>query len=294
MTFPSNLVFSEDMKASLFAFLLIIAFGVGCERPAPKAANPASQTYSVTGVVQEVNHADKTLLIAHQAVPQYMPAMTMPFQVRDTNLLKGVRASDQIIFQLHVTGSDAWIDRFTHITNAVTASAPSKPETIDPQYTFTNEFGKSVNIADFTGQALAMTFFFTRCPIPNACPRLSQNFAEASQKLLAIPSAPTNWHFLSISIDPAFDTPEVLKAYAAKYNYDSNHWTFLTGSTNNLTNLTAIFGFDFKPDSGIFTHGFRTIIVNPSNQVQQIYPIGGNLSESIVKDILKALAPRTD
>src|SRR6185369_2028123 len=79
------------------------------------------------------------------------------------------------------------------------------------QYAFTNEFGKPATLESFRGQALAITFFFTRCPIPEYCPRLSRNFEEASSKVAAIPNGPTNWHFLSVSIDPAMDTPTVLR-----------------------------------------------------------------------------------
>src|SRR5262245_20503918 len=78
-------------------------------------------------------------------------------------------------------------------------------------YTFTNELGQQINLADFKGQALALTFIFTRCPMPQYCPRLSKNFAEASKKISSLTNVPPNWHFFSITIDPEFDTPAVLK-----------------------------------------------------------------------------------
>ena len=83
-------------------------------------------------------------------------------------------------------------------------------------YKFTNELGQAVSLNDFHGQALAITFIYTRCPLPNYCPRLSKNFQEASQKLESLPGAPTNWHFLSISFDPQFDTPAVLQSLRGK------------------------------------------------------------------------------
>ena len=93
-------------------------------------------------------------------------------------------------------------------------------------YKFTNELGQAVSISDFHGQALAITFFFTRCPMPDFCPRLSKNFQEASKKLSARADIPTNWHFLSVSFDPEFDTPEVLKNYGKQYQYDAGALEF--------------------------------------------------------------------
>jgi hypothetical protein len=107
---------------------------------------------------------------------------------------------------------------------------PLKVGDLMPDYRFTNELGRAVNLKDFKGKALALTFIFTRCPFPEFCPRMSNNFAEAYKRLMTTPNAPTNWHLLSISFDPANDTPAVLKAYAGRYNYDSNHWSFLTGA----------------------------------------------------------------
>src|SRR5205085_3486589 len=140
-----------------------------------------------------------------------------------------------------VSSTESWIDRIrkdgarswsqSHAADkaapGTTSTASNRPPLMD--YKFTNELGQAVSLSDFRGQALAITFFFTRCPIPDYCPRLSKNFEEASQKLSALPGAPTNWHFLSVSFDTDFDTPAVLRAYAARYHYDPNHWSFVTG-----------------------------------------------------------------
>ena len=155
---------------------------------------------------------------------------------------------------------------------------------------FTNELGQPVTLSGFHGQALGITFFFTRCPIPEYCPRLSRNFAEASQKLAAMPNAPTNWHFLSISIDPQMDTPSVLQAYARRYHYDPKHWSFLTGSPEKVRELARESGVTYEPENGLLNHNFRTLIIDASGRLQMNFPIGGNLSEPIVTEMLKAAA----
>jgi protein SCO1/2 len=155
-------------------------------------------------------------------------------------------------------------------------------------YPFTNELGQPVKLSDFRGQALAITFFFTRCPIPDYCPRLSKNFEEASQKLSALPGGPTNWHFLSVTFDPELDTPPVLKAYGERYQYDPKHWSFLTGARDKISELAGDSGVQLERASGFINHNFRTLIINADGHLQMIFPMGGNLSDAIVAEVLKA------
>lgn len=157
-------------------------------------------------------------------------------------------------------------------------------------YHFTHELGQSVSLGQFQGQALGITFFFTRCPVPDYCPRLSKNFQEASQKLLSRSGAPTNWHFLSVTIDPEFDTPPVLKTYAEKYRYDPKHWSFLTGLSDIIAELVKLSDVSFDREGGLFNHNFRTLIIDATGRLQMAFPIGGNLSDAIVKEMLKAAA----
>jgi protein SCO1/2 len=157
-------------------------------------------------------------------------------------------------------------------------------------YQFTNELGQAVSISQFRGQALAITFFFTRCPIPDFCPRLSKNFQEASRKLRSMTNAPVNWHFLSVTFDPEFDTPAVLKSYAEGYQYDPKHWSFLTGPTNKIAELARESDVTFERDGVFFNHNFRTLIIDASGELQMNFPIGGNLSDAIVREIVKAAA----
>jgi protein SCO1/2 len=160
-------------------------------------------------------------------------------------------------------------------------------------YKFTNELGQPVSLSDFSGQAIALTFFFTRCPIPEFCPRLSRNFEAVQGKLRAIENAPTNWHLLSVTIDPDRDTPDVLKAYGAVYRYDRKHWSFLTGPRDKIAELARLCDVKFDPDNGLFNHNFRTLIIDASNHLQMVFPTSGDISDSIVQELIKA-AGRTN
>lgn len=261
-----------------------------------------ARLFAVKGVVRELEPAEQTAIISNEAISNYMDAMTMPFKVRNSKELDGLRPGDKVAFRLHVTPADSWVDQIVRVGTVPLSEKPRKlsglPAETPPapgrnplwHYKFTNELGQAVSLSDFHGQALAVTFIYTRCPLPNYCPRLSRNFQEASQKLESMPGTPTNWHFLSVSFDPQFDTPEVLKAYAESYQYDSKHWSFLTGPPDKIAELAEQSGVHYKSDSGLINHNFRTLIVAANGHLQTVFPISGDFSDSIVAEIIKAAA----
>lgn len=278
---------------------VFMGFFISRNRAVGTAAVGAVHTYPVRGTVQKVESGEKIVVVSHQAIPSYMDAMTMPFKVRSSEELKGLQAGDQISFRLSVTETESWIDHIVKFATGgvVEPATPSRPADAAPteaahhpllDYPFTNELGQAVCLHSFAGQALAITFFFTRCPLPEFCPRLSKNFAEATRRLNSMADAPTNWHFLSVTFDPAFDTPAVLKAYAEKYDYDSNHWSFITGPKDKIGELARLSNVQFEPDNGIFNHNFRTMIIDASGHLQMVFPTGGDLSEAIVSEVRKA------
>src|ERR1051326_118192 len=189
----------------------------------PTGSHRQSQVFLAEGMVKEITSDGRTALIQHRAISNYMAAMTMAFRAKNPTELAGLQPGDEIAFRLNVSKQESWIDRVSKtgvkapaapsvIPQAGAASQPSPEHHPLLDYQFTNELGQPVTLSQFHGQALAITFFFTRCPIPDFCPRLSKNFEEASAKLATLSTAPTNWHFLSISFDPQFDTPPVLRA----------------------------------------------------------------------------------
>ena len=276
------------------------------ESPLPsKQKDGGLRSFAVQGLIKELGAASRTVLVQHEAVVGYMPAMTMPFNVQESRELAGLRAGDRISFRLRVTDTESWIDHITRIsTPQVSEPVQSKeplrtqPEGSRPRhplldFKFTNELGQPVALGDFRGQALAITFFFTRCPIPDYCPRLSKNFQEAAKKLSAVPSGPTNWHFLSVSFDTEFDNPRVLKAYAEQYHYDPKHWSFLMGPGEQIGQLARLSDVTFERDGASFNHNFRTLIIDTTGHLQMVFTTGGDLSEAIVEEILKAAAATT-
>jgi len=280
------------LKPVLLFFVLAVLFLVSCRQP-------ENRTFSVRGVVQEIKPGGQAAVIRHDAIPGYMEAMTMSFDVKGTNELANVRPGDEITFRLVVTSDDSWIERVEKtgrtmalaVSNAppvVTTNASIAPRHPLMEYAFTNQLGQPVTLSSFRGQALAITFFFTRCPIPEYCPRLSKNFEEACAELKAMPKAPTNWHLLSVTIDPEFDTPAALRLYAKRYEHDPKHWSFLTGPKDKVAELARESGIAMQPDQGLLTHNFRTLIVDPGGRLQMSFPISGDISDGIASELVKA------
>ena len=259
------------------------------------------RTFRAQGIVREVAADRRAVVIAHEAIPNYMDAMIMPFKVKEPRELDGLRPGDKVLFRLEVADTESWIDGISKSgsgqgqpakTVDARASEVGTPKPRHPllDYPFTNELAQAVRLSDFRGQALAVTFFFTRCPIPDYCPRLSKNFEEASQKLAAMTGGPTNWHFLSVTFDPETDTPSVLKAYGERYHYDPKRWSFLTGPKKEISELASESDVKTEPASGFINHNFRTLIIDASGHLQMIFPMGGNLSDDIVAEVVKAAA----
>ena len=271
---------------------------------APAAATTAAaREFAVRGVITRVEPEHTRVIIAHEAIPDFMEAMTMPFRVKAASALAGVAAGDSVSFRLFVTEEESWIDHIVKIPGPVPKPAPTNHEPAQPavasaappasrhpllSYAFTNELGQAVRLAEFRGQVLALTFFFSRCPIPDYCPRLARNFAEAARKLRNLPGGPTNYHFLSVTFDPEYDTSARLRAYAQRFGYDTNHWSFLTGPAEKVAELARLSDMRFERDGAFFNHDLRTLIIDPAGHLRMMFPVGGDLSEAIVEEILKA------
>lgn len=290
----SNAV-DENMKWVSSLAMLVLALGASCR------LEPAGgvQTFPVTGVVELLKPDGKTVVIRHTAISNYMDAMTMPFTVKERRELAGLRPGDEISFRLQVAENESWIDQVNKSGKTQPTQIKAEPPVPQtnaaptlklgdiPEFALTNEFGQPVSLRQFKGQAVALTFFFTRCPIPEYCPRLARNFEGACRKLNAMPRGPTNWHLLSLSFDP-LDRPEVLQAYAHRYQYDSNHWSFLTGNIDHIRELTRGFGVGVTNDGFLINHDFATAVFDTTGRLQNLWRFGGDTTDILVGEILKA------
>lgn len=288
---------------TLLVSLVLSRMARGAELVPPLSeAKAGVRVFDACGVILEVQTEARKIAIHHETISNYMDEMTMSFKVKAAVDLAGLQRGDRVNFRLHVNDKESWIDHIAKTGKTAVAENPEPaglttnqaPTAAERQalldYQFTNELGQAVSLNDFRGQAVAITFFYTRCPLPEYCPRLSKNFQEASQKLKVMAGAPANWHFISVSFDTESDSPALLKAYGDFYSYDPAHWSFLTGPADKVRELARQCGMEYKLEDGTFNHNFRTLIIDASGHLQMVFPTGGDLSDPIVSEIVKAAA----
>ena len=241
--------------------------------------NP-TRSFNGRGVIQEVPAGGQTLVIRHEAIPGFMPKMTMEFTVRDTNEVRGLRAGDEVAFCVKANDEESWIEGLQRAAPSgfppprvrpiasLGQIAKLKPGDLLPDAELLAENGRPVKFSEFHGKALAFTFIFTRCPLPEFCPRMSHRFSNARDLLLHMPGGPTNWQFLSISFDPEFDTPGVLARYADNYRgQNPDRWVFAAAQASVLAPMTSQLDFRYADNEGSLVHNLRTVVLNPQGRI---------------------------
>ncbi|MGA2869275.1 MAG: copper-binding protein [Verrucomicrobiota bacterium] len=284
-----------------WSFLLWLLVAVDCSLAAPAAE---VKFYAAHGMVQDVSADRRQVTIHNQDIPGYMKEMTMDYSVKDTNDLTGISAGDEINFTLAVGENESWVKNVQLITHHVAAvtnntfvfdadSSELKPGDLLPDGTLVTETGSEIHFSDFRGRALAFTFFFTRCPLPDFCARMNRNFAETRQLLLSDASAPTNWQFLSISFDPDSDQPEVLSGYAGLYRGDdARHWLFASASTNTLASLAPRLDLMVVHQGANISHNMRTVVLDPQGRIASQFD-GNNWTPEQLADAIVQAARKT-
>jgi protein SCO1 len=245
------------------------------------------ETYSASGVVLLADRDNLSLAISCQAIPGYMEAMVMTFPVHEAKALDGLKPGMLIDFKLDVRKDVAYAEqihvrayenasqepmaaRQLEILDAATSS-PSRPAQIlqvgqaVPDFTLIDQKRDSISLSALKGRVVAITFIYTRCPLPNFCFRASNNFgvlhrrfADRMEKDLVL---------LSITFDPDHDQPETLADYARTWTKDAAGWHFLSGPPADVKNLCREFGVNSWQDEGFLTHGLHTVIVDRQGRI---------------------------
>ena len=275
-----------------YALLLIaVTLAISSPRPmlAAESASATNQVHTTRGLIRELAPDRHKAVIRHEAIANYMPAMTMEFNVRNTNELNGISVGDTVTFRLTATEETHWIDQVSKVASATNRGAESQPQITPsqiaelrpgdllPDYELIAETGKAIRFSGFLGKAVAFTFIFTRCPLPDYCPRMGGNFAKARELILSDKNAPTNWQFLSISFDPEFDKPAVLSSYANFYRKDNaDRWLFAAAPMTSLAQLAPRLDLMVNREAGgSISHNLRTVVLDPQGRIHR--QLDGNL-----------------
>jgi protein SCO1/2 len=261
---------------------------------------PASQRYPVKGKVVEVALPEKQLILEHEDIPGYMPAMTMPFPVRDSRLLKDRAPGDLVIGTLVVAETSAWLEALE-----ATGSRPLPPDepmpaagglapgSLVPEASFVDQKGQPVRLSHWRGHPLAVTFVFTRCPFPDFCPALDRSFARLGALIASDPGLRSTARLLTVSFDPEHDTPAVLAKHAAALRADPAVWTFVTGRVEEVDAFGRHFGLSVTREGGVsgLTHNLRTAVLDPAGRVVEVWTGSDWEPEQVASALRRAAAP---
>jgi protein SCO1/2 len=284
----------------LLPLILLAALALpACKREAPPAGG---QRYPLKGKVVEVDVAHRKVTIAHEDVPGFMPAMTMPFVVleKDAALLQGMGPGDEITATLVAPDSRYWLEdlvvvrKGTPDPNAtpVPRTHELHPGDVVPDVALVDQDGKPVRLADYHGKALALTFVFTRCPLPDFCPLMMKRFQEAHAVLAKDAALVSRTHLLTISFDTKHDTPDVLRAFGRPFQKTAppfTHWTLATGKDEAIRTLGGALELDYVEEDRSFTHNLRTAVLDREGKLRRLLRGNEWTPEELVAE-LKAAA----
>jgi protein SCO1/2 len=263
--------------------------------------------YDVRGRVVGFGDNGRTIIVEHEDVPGLMPAMTMPFQAATPDEVSDLEYGDAVRFTLVLTRDSTWIYDVVELppdalpSSTARSSAPSsggntvilQPGDPVPDFTLTSQDDEMIRLSDYKGKALLLTFIYTRCPIPNYCPLMSRNFAQLQPALKE--RYPGQVQLLSISFDPSYDTPEILREYAQRYTRDTDTWHFATGEPEEIDRIALAFGvFTERQDTRNINHTLTTALIGPDGRLRSIWRGNHWIPEEVMEEVDQVLRTEPD
>lgn len=244
---------------------------LGCQRDSGKR-------YELRGKVVSVDAEQRRVTVEHEEIKGFMDAMTMPFNIGDDWALSVLKPGQTIEATLVVKHDRSWIEGIRISQRAmadITGTSGSMPKIGDevPDFQLINQDNQRIHLAAYRGNSLLITFIYTRCPLPDFCPRTSMKFSQVYQDLKSTPPAGSGPHLLTISFDPEHDTPQVLREYAGRFMHpiDFKRWEFATGSKDEIRAVTSYFGLAYSPESGQITHNLVTALIGADGKLIRVY-----------------------
>jgi protein SCO1/2 len=250
----------------------------------------SAKTYQVDGIVVAIDAARQEITVSHRAIEHYMKPMVMPFSVGDSKELAGIHPGSRIRFDLLVT-KDHSVARSIRLVPGVDFPVPMPVGKVEisslvPDFTLLDQEGRPVTLSELRGKVVVVDFIYTRCPLPDVCPRLSANFATLQRRFQA--RMGRDLVLLSISIDADYDTPAVLSDYGRRWGAKSPGWRLLTGTQAAIDKVAAAFGLVYWAEEGSLSHTSATSVVDRDGRLTAIVE-----GSSYRVDQLAAIVSRT-
>ena len=265
--------FNRSTARAFLVFAVVATLPIACR---PRATGP-EQRYPIKGKVVNVDKRGSVVTIAHEPIPGYMEAMTMPFKLKDSSLLDVMTDGDRLQGTLVVAGARSWLEDIVVVhESADPGGAPvnsiePKPGDEVPDFALVNQDGKRITLRQYRGRMIVVTFIYTRCPLPDYCPLMTDNFAEIEKSIKSDPELYSKTHLLSISVDPEYDKPKVLRDYAAAHGADTTHWDFASGTKDEVKKVATYFGMQYWIEGDQVVHSLRTAIIGADGKLVKLY-----------------------
>lgn len=268
-------------------------------------ATRQAKRYELRGTIVSFNKAQRQVVVSHEDVPGLMEGMTMPFTLEEESAYDVMRAGDRVQATLVVDGARSWLESPV-ITSVVrganqpaSASQPVEPQpgAAVPDFALVNQDGKKFKLSRYLGKAYALTFIYTRCPLPDYCTLMSDRFADLNRALAAEPELAARARLLSVTVDPAYDTPKVLRSYGAAHtgNYADEkfeRWELATGDEAEVRRMANFFGLVYDREGGQIVHSLRTAVVTPEGTLYKLYRGNTWKPEEIAADLRSLVATK--
>jgi protein SCO1/2 len=258
-----------------FAWTAVAVFlcGAGCRQ--------ADRPHRLRGLVIDKNVSRSEITLQHDQVPGFMPAMTMPFPVKDAAGFGTVQRGDMISADLVVARSGSWLQDLNVVdSRGRMQQADAGPihairlGEVVPDVPLTNQSKTVVRFSQFKDRALLLSFIYTRCPLPTFCPLLTSRFAEIQSALEQRSDAYNKTHLFSISLDPAYDTAPVLEKYGLSYLHARSgfeHWDFVSAERADLRTLTRALGVYDEQDGAEIAHSLNVILIGRDGAIKKTW-----------------------
>jgi protein SCO1 len=288
--------------------LLCIALLAGCHQapPPPSASTTPQKTFTIRGKIVGTDATHVTL--DGEIVPGFMEPMVMDYALKDPSVVSELHSGDRISADVLADGNSAIgytnvrLDNIVVIAQArpdykppVQYHVPTLGDAV-PDFHLLNQSDRTIHLGQFKGKVVLLTFIYTRCQLADFCPRMSRNFADIDKALAADPVLYNQTHLLSISFDPAYDTPRVLRSYGGAYtgrytNEKFTHWDFAAPSAKDLPALTQFFNVGVTPgDSKTLTHSLSTVLIGKDGKIIDWYPTNDWKPADVLAAIKKSAA----
>ena len=235
------------------------------------------QRYELKGKVVSIDKRGRTVTIAHEAIPDFMEPMTMPFTLKEEWAYEELAAGDRLQAVLVVDGDRSWLEQVVFVRETQEAETPASfaaepaPGDLVPNFALLNQDGHPINLHKYRGRSLVVTFIFTRCPIPDYCPLMTERFVEIQKALQNRPELSGRTHLLSITVDPDYDGPKVLRDYGLRAGADFRQWEFATGTNEEVKKVATYFGMQYWQQEDQIIHSLRTAVIGPDGALVKLF-----------------------